>query len=160
MSGILAFDPGLSGGSAIRGSDGIVCEPMPVNEGVLDLASLVRWIEANRGSFQSAYVEQVSSMPGQGVASTFKFGRTYGALEGVLTALKIPYALVTPQKWKKVMLAGVEAQEDKKAMSAIAASRIFPQIDFRETERCRKPHSGMVEASLIAEYGWRLLGGS
>ena len=51
----------------------------------------------------SAMIEQVHSMPKQGVASSFKFGRHYGFLLGVLTALGIPYQTVTPQKWQKAM---------------------------------------------------------
>tara|TARA_R100001463_G_scaffold6332_1_gene20838 strand:+ start:3373 stop:3711 length:339 start_codon:yes stop_codon:yes gene_type:complete len=49
-----------------------------------------------------AIIEAVHSFPGQGVASTFKFGNNYGQWQGILSALKIPYILVSPQKWMKM----------------------------------------------------------
>jgi hypothetical protein len=48
-----------------------------------------------------AVVERVAPMPGQGVSSTFKFGASYGAVLGILGALKIRTALVIPTTWKK-----------------------------------------------------------
>ena len=38
----------------------------------------------------SAIIEKVGAMPGQGVSSMFQFGRSVGMVEGVLAALQIP----------------------------------------------------------------------
>ena len=40
-------------------------------------------------------------MPKQGVASSFTFGDGYGQLKMGLTAVGIPFELVTPQAWQK-----------------------------------------------------------
>lgn len=48
-----------------------------------------------------AFIEQVGSMPGQGVASTFTFGHAAGKVEGVIEALEISTTKITPQVWKK-----------------------------------------------------------
>ena len=56
-----------------------------------------------------AYVELVSSMPGQGVASMFSFGHSAGVIQGVLGAFEIPVTMVTPSEWKK--LAGLTGQD-------------------------------------------------
>lgn len=48
-----------------------------------------------------AVLEKVHSMPGQGVSSTFNFGKYYGNVEAVFQTLDIPMSYVTPQTWKK-----------------------------------------------------------
>jgi crossover junction endodeoxyribonuclease RuvC len=153
--GILGVDPGLSGGLAIRAKEGLIYEPMPVVGGEIDLAALTRWLRAHRDEIEVALIEKVSAMPKQGVSSTFKFGDGFGSIKGILTALGIPFELVGPQKWMRVMHAGIKPDLPSKARSQLAASRIFPAISFLATARSRVPHEGMVEASLIAEYGWR-----
>lgn len=154
---ILGCDPGLQGGLAILSDDGVITEPMPTVKAkkgeLLNLAELTRWLKEQL-PIDRAYLEMVSARPGQGVSSTFKFGRGYGAIEGILTALGIPYQLVTPQAWTKVMHQGIEAA-DPKAKSLIAVSRLFPGFDLRASDRSRVPHDGMVDALLIAEFGRR-----
>lgn len=161
---ILGIDPGLSGGLCIRSKEGLVCEPMPVCGDEIDLATLTRWLKDTMACIEIAYLESVSAMPKQGVASMFKFGDTFGSIKGVLTALGIPFELVTSRKWTKDLHAGIPEltkhtpeglKKDVKAMSKLAASRLFPDFDFRENDRCRIPHGGMVDAALIAEYGFR-----
>jgi hypothetical protein len=158
--GILGVDPGLQGGLAIRAKEGLIYEPMPVVGGEIDLAALTRWLSENRSEIKMAYVEKVWALPKQGVPGGFKFGVGFGAVQGILTALAIPFELVLPRMWMKAMHAGISPDLDSKARSQLAATRIFPAINFLATERSSKPHEGMVEASLIAEYGWRAKGES
>lgn len=153
MKGILGVDPGLQGALALIHDGGILFEPMPTVEGHLDLPALYRWLAVHRSTIGFAYLEQVSSRPGQGVSSTFKFGRTYGATEALLVACGIPYELVTPQKWQKVMLVGIEGRIEGKARCQMAASRLFPGVDLRASARSKKPHEGIVDALLLAAYG-------
>jgi len=44
-------------------------------------------------------MEQVHSMPNQGVSSTFAFGRAVGVISAVCELTRYPVHLVTPQKW-------------------------------------------------------------
>lgn len=92
-------------------------------------------------------VEHVGAMPGQGVTSCFSFGRNFGFILGLLTAFRIPYELVRPQKWKKEF----SCTSDKNT-SIEVAQRLFPGVDLRRTPQCRKPHDGKAEALLMAEY--------
>ena len=89
-------------------------------------------------------------MPGQGVVSMFNFGMNFGFIQGVLKAYRIPYELVTPQKWKKEF----SCTSDKNT-SIEVCKRLFPKVNLKATERCKKDHDGMAEALLIAEYGRR-----
>ena len=98
----IGIDPGVSGGIAC-----ITCEELftvkcpetiaDMNDKVEAIAKLV----ANTGYKAYAVIEAVHSMPGQGVASTFKFGMNYGQWLGILSANKISYTQATPQKWMK-----------------------------------------------------------
>ena len=98
-------------------------------------------------------VEHVNAMPGQGVTSCFSFGQNFGFILGLLTAFRIPYELVRPQKWKKEF----SCTSDKNT-SVKVAQRLFPGVDLRRTPRCAKPHDGMAEALLMAEYARRIHG--
>lgn len=95
-------------------------------------------------------VEHVNAMPGQGVTSCFSFGQNFGFILGLLTAFRIPYELVRPQKWKREF----SCTSDKNT-SIEVAQRLFPGVDLRRTPQCRKPHDGICEALLMAEYARR-----
>ena len=92
-------------------------------------------------------VEHVNAMPGQGVTSCFSFGQNFGFILGLLTAFRIPYELVRPQKWKKEF----SCTKDKNT-SIEVAKRLFPGVSLKRTERCTKDHDGLAEALLLAEF--------
>jgi Holliday junction resolvasome RuvABC endonuclease subunit len=48
-----------------------------------------------------ALIERAGSMPKQGIASTFKYGRAVGCLETVIACHNIPYSIIEPTAWKK-----------------------------------------------------------
>jgi hypothetical protein len=84
-------------------------------------------------------------MPKQGVSSTFKFGASYGAVLGVLAALKIRTVLVSPTTWKRHF-----ALDSDKEKSRALALRTFAQTP----EHCaRKKDDGRAEAALLALFG-------
>ena len=89
-------------------------------------------------------LEKVHSMPKQGVASTFTFGKGYGIWLGLLTAFQIPPELVTPQAWKKLMLSGGSKE---KGASILRVQQLFPGADVH-----LKKHDGRADALLLAEY--------
>lgn len=95
-------------------------------------------------------LEKVNAMPGQGVTSMFNFGQNFGFIQGVLKAYSIPYELVPPQKWKKEF----SVTSDKNT-SIEVAKRLFPHVNLKRTERCKKDHDGMAEALLLACYAKR-----
>lgn len=91
-------------------------------------------------------LEQVGSMPRQGVASTFRFGQSDGVLRGVLGALGIGYIEVSPVKWKGHY--GLKGQE-KDAARALAIRR-FPSVAM---QLAKKKDQGRGDALLIALWG-------
>ena len=94
-----------------------------------------------------AYCERVFAMANQGVTSVFSFGRSLGAIEGVLAARLIKTTLVTPQAWQKAM--GVSGGKDG---ARARAMELFPHnVDYFKL----KKHDGRADAALIACWGLR-----
>ncbi len=103
-------------------------------------------------------IEKAQARPGQGVSSMFNYGTGFGRLMGWCEALGLPYELVTPQAWGKVMHAGTTGT-DPKARSLQAVQRLFPGVQLT-VGKSKKVHMGLAEALLIAEYGVRRAGWS
>ena len=149
MKYILGIDPGQKGGLAFL-SERVSAYPMLLAGKELDIPGITDLI-LSYPEISLAVVEKVHSFPGQGVSSVFKFGKGYGTLLGILGALKIPTILVTPQAWKKVILAGSKKDKD----AAIEYVRMkYPDFELI-MPRCRKPHDGCADAICLAEYGQR-----
>lgn len=149
---IIGIDPGLSGAFAVYSGDRLLhVEDLPVlefkrngkNKRDLDVSRLAKRIQGWAPS--KAIVEKVGAMPGQGVSSVFSFGKTYGAILGILGALEVPVDLVAPQVWKKKL--GVPAGKDG---ARARASQLIPAgAEFWPL----KKHDGRAESALIAYYG-------
>ena len=145
----IGIDPGKKGGIACIDTECGICYTEPYcDKALIDLCSS----EARKGQNVMCCLEKVGAMPGQGVVSMFSFGQSVGYIKGVLEAFKIPYQEITPQKWKKEF--GLNSD---KAASAEVCRKLFPDVDLLATPRCKKPHDGMAEALLMAEYARRKL---
>ena len=96
-----------------------------------------------------------SSFNSDPFGSAGNFGMNFGFIQGVLKAYSIPYELVTPQKWKKEF----SCTSDKNT-SIEVCKRLFPNVNLKATDRCKKDHDGIAEALLIAEYGRRHYNGN
>ncbi len=160
---ILGIDNGLDGAlfqieSDMNGNQVTTHNVMPVIDGgkkrEYDVNAITNFISNLRPDH--AFLEKAQAMPGQGVSSMFSIGLGYGIVRGVLSALKIPYTLVHPKTWQKEMFRDCP-KDDTKAQSVIVAKRLFPQLDFLATPRCRVAHDGLTDAALIATYGKRVL---
>lgn len=148
----LGIDPGKSGGLAVYSvheHDFIAVTPMLVAGKDLDLPALALWIVNNAPDNTLGCIEKVSAMPGQGVTAMFNFGFCTGNLHGILAALGIAYVIVSPQRWKKSILAGT--LKDKNA-AIDYCTRLYPHVSLLATERSRKPHTGISDAMCIALY--------
>ena len=151
---VLGIDPGQTGAIAVYDGERI--------EAVLDLPTMARLhgkgqqidpyslasalLDLCHGRSASAVVEAVAAMPGQGVASTFRFGESVGVVLGVLGALQIPVRMVTPGRWKKA--AGILGR-DKDAARTLAI-QLHPEIADQLT---RKKDFGRADAVCIAVFG-------
>jgi Holliday junction resolvasome RuvABC endonuclease subunit len=121
----IGIDPGVLGGLAAICDDGDNEFRLTLKFKDATEQDIAQWFAFEIGDTKAyAVIERVSSSPQMGVVSSFTFGRSYGFLRGILTAMKIPFAEVTPQKWQKAM--GCMSKGDKNVTKA-AAQRLYPQ---------------------------------
>ncbi len=146
---IIGIDPGLSGALAVLSSTGelgCLADLPVIRDGRLAwidggrLQSLL--IQTLQGRPARAVVERTSSMPGQGVASSFTFGVGFGSILSVLQALHLPIELVTAATWKKAL--GLSS--DKRA-SLDKARLLYPDAELHLAK-----HDGRAEALLLAHW--------
>ena len=167
---IIGIDPGKNGYIAVL-QDGkyefaFIMPTLPVSKkttkrdfDVKDMTSSLVAIQSYNPSIDLVVIEKQQARPApEGRGSIFSTGRGFGLLEGIVAALGYPYIIVHPKTWQKVMHAGVQG-DNTKTRSILAAGRLFPDVDMRKTERCKKAHDGKAEALLLAMYGHKYLNG-
>lgn len=138
-----------------------------------NLVEVAEFIDNFKKKECHAILEDVHSVFGSSAGSTFNFGKIKGFLQGLLVAHKIPYTLVQPKEWQQEIWTNADMvvnvrkitqkngkevnrkETDTKATSTNAALRLFPSVDFRKNERCKKTDDNKVDALLMAEYGRR-----
>ncbi len=156
MTLFVGIDPGLSGAIAFRRSDDdMEVLPLPVltitkakgMRRVLDLTALANIVDdkTKNATGVSVFIERVSAMPKQGVASMFAFGETYGAIKGIVAANFLPMTLVTPVTWKAKLK--VSSNKDD---ARYRASQLMPRFAHLWS---RRSEDGLAEAAMIAFFG-------
>ena len=104
---ILGIDPGLSGALAFfTPSVGVEVFDMPTLKqqgGRFDEHTLARLIDARARDVDFALLEQQWARPTDSGPSAFRVGVNYGLLRMLLASNFIPYAMVSPQAWKRFM---------------------------------------------------------
>jgi len=140
----LGIDPGKSGAICsvdVYGNPEIVVKADATNRDMWKALSDVSIDHKCR-----AVIELVNAMPNQGVASTFRFGESFGILLGLLTAAEIPFERVRPSLWCKefgLKRRNGESGTDWKNRHKQLAQEMFPGIGITHAT---------ADALLIAEY--------
>jgi crossover junction endodeoxyribonuclease RuvC len=157
----MAVDPGKSGAVAFLRSDysEIHVFIMPITgkgkKSMVDARKVAEWIAKYQP--QAAVIEKAQAMPKNGAVGMFNYGTGYGMVLGVLEGVGVAYSLVTPQAWKKDVLAGTTKDKD----AAIQfVTRRFPGINLMKSDHpsCKKPHDGKADAACIAVHAVRVWG--
>ena len=155
---MIAIDPGITGAVAWFSQSGVYqVHDLPVMakgkgqskvKSQIDPAGLKRLLEPYHRDWETVLIERVSAMPGQGVASMFSMGDTFGCVRAVCAVMGFRVEIVTPQAWKKHYRLG----KDKEVVRA-KAIELFPNAPLN-----RKKDHNRAEALLIANYGKQVLG--
>lgn len=155
----IGIDPGKNGFICIITDDYISYAPIPLINKEVDLHALEQEFLLWDGENDvHCVIEDVHAIFGSAAKATFNFGWIVGVLEAMLVSHGIPYTKVKPKEWQKEMFNGIPIQKkpngrnDTKAMSFLAAKRLFPNEDLTATERSTKLHDGKSDALLMAEY--------
>jgi len=165
---VIGIDPGAYGAIAVLDSDGclLVLDDMPA------LTRRVKSVRTKSGDTKKtdidvpglmamitpyayravAYLEQVHAFPKQGVVSAWTLAQFYWTIVGVLAALRIPYTLVTPQRWQSYTMSDMDKVDTKKACLT-RSLQLFPQYADRFRTVNGRHKDGITDALLIAWYG-------
>jgi hypothetical protein len=151
----LGIDPGIKGGLAVVHERGYVLEltKMPQTE-----RDVWEWVSMASHISSYAMIENVHSMPEQGIVGAFTFGRGYGGLRMGLIAAGIPFEEITPQSWVKGI--GITKRNSKTESKTVwknrlkaRAQQLFPGIKITLftsdailiAEYCRRRHLGLLK---------------
>lgn len=139
---ICAMDPGLSGAIAFYfpTHNAISAEHMPVVDGEVSASLVANRLDQMRPDV--VVIERVASRPKQGVASSFKFGRSFGVLIGIAQAMQIETHLIPPHVWKRHF--GLSSDKEESRARALL---LWP---MRADLFARKKDEARAEAALLA----------
>ena len=125
---------------------------------VVDEARLWVMLDTLAAAYKSdlfVVLEKAQSMPGQGVASMFKYGVGYGVNRALLTALAAvhgsQWTLAHPATWQKSVLRDIEGT-DTKARAVLKCARSLPSLDLYPGRKTNA-HEGLADAGCMALYG-------
>lgn len=151
----ISADPGKKGFCCILSTKFNDFNHYPLFDGQRLNPKLIKHIKCLVNQNVMAIVEQVHSMPHDGISRSFSFGMSYGKILGMLESLGIPYVTCTPGKWQKEMWEAVDKAANTKLTSYNAARRLLPNMDFRRSERCKTFDDNKVDATLLCLYAQR-----
>lgn len=154
----IGIDNGINGAMTVM-KDGKIIDKiiMPTilstkNKKEYDMQGIIKFLEKYIKA--TVILEKAHAMPILGSVQAFNFGRGYGIMLGILSALKMSYTIVHPKTWQKSMFRDINHKDTKQA-SAIIAQRLFPNENFRATERSKKVHDGITDSALICYFGYK-----
>jgi len=163
----IGIDPGLDGAIVAIPPKGIEVFIIPTfqvgTKREIDLPGIVCFFQGINQNypyeFMMAAIEKVHSMPKQGVASSFKFGKGYGAILGILASLNISHFEVSPQTWKKAMMPDMP-KEKESAILKVKQIEMAPITDPDSDSifYSKKHRIAIAEAYLMARYAQKMEG--
>lgn len=153
----IACDLGKSGYFCTMEGDNIKTISMPKIGNEVDFHSICTLLRDNQQKNCHVIFERLFAI-GKHQHSGMSMGRQAGNLEGMCIALNIPYTIISPQTWQKVIFEGIpkipkaDGKNDTKAQALIAIKRLFPELNLLRTPKCKNPDDGLIDSVLIARY--------
>lgn len=155
----LGIDNGISGGLALVSEQGLMVyyTAMPTQQtrkgNEIDVRTLRLWLDDHHILPVNAVA--VIEEPGgsKSAAAGASMAGSFHALRSLLELRGFRHARVTPQKWQKEILNC--GTGETKPVALQKAQTLWPEEQFLATERSKVPHTGIIDAALIAEYGRR-----
>lgn len=164
----VGIDIGKNGAIAVIKPNGeINTYPMPMIKTELDYHALSNMIHILKQHDIHIVFEKLGVIFGTSKSTAFSMGQQSGSVEMSCICQGIPYTKVRAVDWQKQMFTGVDEilkttvkegkkpGRDTKAMALVSVKRIFPTLKLTFGERASKPHDGLIDAVLMAEYARR-----
>ena len=163
----VGIDIGKSGAIAVMETNPLEINtlPMPMIKNELDyrtISDIIRDLRIAYSCNLHIVFEKLGVIFGSGKSTAFSMGHQSGAIEMACIAHSVSYTKVRAVDWQKQMFQGVQeitkggsSKKDTKAMALVAAKRLFPDLRLTFGSKATKPHDGLVDAVLMAEYARR-----
>jgi Holliday junction resolvasome RuvABC endonuclease subunit len=159
---IIGIDNGLKGGIVVIDNNQKIIKKyiMPIIQGernVYDISEIVKIFNEIKYlcEFKKvnciAILEKAHARFVSGKAQCFSTGYCYGVIQGILSSFNIPYKIVSPQQWQKYILK--DTNGDTKQQSILYVTKLYPNENWKESDRCKKYHDGLTDACCLALYG-------
>ena len=150
----LGIDFGKKGGFALLDDQGRIIEksPMPIHIATKDIdlyeveALMIKWRALTKDSKVKVLGEKLHAIFGSSAKATFSFGSDYGLLKGYVFNYFKPVNLVRAVDWQKYVWKTLEitpikkegsTRNDTKAMALEAIKKLYPEEDFKATNRSK-----------------------
>jgi len=146
---IVAGDPGNKGAICVLDTESASAEFVLLGKSPREIYCELQDILSKKRSY-SAYLEDVHSLPGMSAKSNFGFGKSVSKIQTILDILEVPYTLVQPKKWQKVL--GVTGKgKDIKHNVANIVTKLYPDISVYGPRGGLQ--DGKSDSLAIAHYG-------
>lgn len=141
MKNWIGIDPGKNGGVAVADETGRIVSIIAMPPDIKELYDYLRQYKKF-----GCILEDVHSMPTDGVASAFTFGHNVGGIEAVLNILNIKYTKVRPSVWMKSF--GFVRDKDNESKYAFK-KRIY---EYAKQLTNLKLHQNQADAVMLSLY--------
>lgn len=152
MINIAGIDVGVSGAITIMNEHFkiIDCIYMPIisykkdkrTKTEYDAVLIKKYLSKHK--VQHCAIEKAQVMPRQGVVSQGNYMMGFGLLKGICVGLAIPYTLIHPKTWKKVLMRDMGKE---KGASVLRVKQLYPDIELP----LKRDHN-KADSILIARY--------
>lgn len=154
---MIGIDNGLGGGIVVLNERGQVeaCYRMPTVEGppyhknAVDAAGVYDILMRHQ-----EHEVVIETFPGARDSRALRsMADSFARIHGAIRILGMPCEIVIPTKWQKTYWkVASRGKSDTKAIAEVVAAGFWPEVTF-VPEGCRTPHSGLLDAALIARWG-------
>ena len=158
----VGIDLGKRGAICIMKENGdqVDIVPMPLDkEGNVCYKQLSEMFEDYEGFRGHVVYEKLAPIFGTSKTTAFVMGHQAGAMRMLCEARFMSYTEVPAKVWQKEMFADVplikkpgSKSNDTKAMALEACRKLYPDMKLTFGTRAKKPHDGLIDAILIADY--------
>ena len=166
MKYYIGIDCGLDGGITMINWKGklmqtSVMPTVPSGKGrKIDLCGLAAMIkEIGRHPEKYTFIVENPGAHAPSAAGLRSMTYSFAAVETLLAAYQLKHHVVLSQKWQKAFWSKPKMPKGQKfntkAAALNAARQIWPEESWLKSDRCSKPHDGLIDAALLAEYGRR-----
>ena len=162
MTTYMGIDPGLNGSFGVIDGCHVYGAPIPTfwvtmksgkRRQKYDWAAILKFLQVRKDSFIT--IEKQYPMPMQGIVSQFTIGLGYGVLLGMMCGLEIKMGTVHAKTWQKEFFKR-DPEKTTKEQALEVVKKLYPTLDLYSSERSTVPHTGIIDAILIATYGKRV----